>query len=83
MAKLAGPVEAEKRYVVAVEFCNRSGAGGANYSGCGVALLLHRKANLMSLSGMVEIPRLHAKRRSVMPAPDQSRGQAPAGIPRL
>ena len=42
----------------------------------------------MSLSGVVEIPRpfdraqdmLQAKRRSVMPAPDQSRGQAPAGI---
>jgi hypothetical protein len=43
----------------------------------------------MSLSGMVEIPRpfdraqdmLQAKRKSVIPAaPDQSRGQAPAGI---
>ena len=34
---------------------------------------------LMSLSGMVEILRLHAKRKPVMPAPDQSRGQAPAG----
>ena len=44
--------------------------------------------SLMSLSEMVEIPRpfdraqdmLQAKRRSVMPAPNQTRGQAPAGI---
>jgi hypothetical protein len=42
----------------------------------------------MSLSRIVESPRhfdcaqgvLQAKIRSVMPAPDQSRGQAPAGI---
>jgi hypothetical protein len=42
----------------------------------------------MFLSGMVEIPRpfdraqgmFQVKRRSVMSAPDQSRGQAPAGI---
>jgi hypothetical protein len=34
----------------------------------------------MSLLGMVDIHQLQAKRRSVMPAPDQSRGQAPAGI---
>ena len=34
----------------------RAGAE-ANYSGCSVALLLHRKANLISLSGIVEILR--------------------------
>ena len=34
----------------------------------------------MSLLGTVELPGLQAKSGSVMPAPDQSRGQAPAGI---
>ena len=41
---------------------------------------LPSSALLMYFSGMFEIPGLQAKRKSVMPAPDQSRGQAASSI---